>query len=200
MKAKYSVTYLGYQLSLDRISIALKQLQNIKAKISYLIYQNLVQPLYSGIYNQSRLAGIDWDYVVALYQVRRYLYGGLDSYRLQRYLIGAIPNLNFRGLMSYYPLVNDDKQLNELDGWLIHALKQSLRLRQNLWQSHAGINLPGPALNWIDQITDFKHYKAPNGRIYDLQIPSFYLINRAMQLAIKKKGLAGVANPKGTYY
>jgi RNA-directed DNA polymerase len=200
MKTKHSVAYLGYQISLDKISIAQKRLEEIKAKISYLIYQNLIQPLRNGTYNQSRLAGIDWDYVVVLYQVRRYLYGGLDSYRLQRYLIGAIPNLNFRGVMSYYPVVTDEEQLGQLDGWLIHTLKQSLVLRQNLWQTHAGTTLPGPVLNWINQITNFKRWNAPDGRVYDLQIPSFVLINRAMQLAIKKKGLSGVANPKGTYY
>ena len=203
MKEKHSVTYLGYEISLDKISIASKEskrVEKIKAKISYLVYQNLLQPLHNGTYNQSRLAGVDRDYVVALYQIRRYLYGGLDSYRLQRFLIGAIPNLNFRGLMSYYPLVNDEEQLAKLDGWLIYTLKQSLRLRQNLWQSHAGLALPGPVPHWIDQIADLKRWKAPNGLIYDLQIPSFSLINRAMQLAIKKKGLTGVANPKGTYY
>ena len=200
MKAKHSVTYLGYQISLNKISIAPKRVQEIKAKISYLVYQNLLQPLRNGTYNQSRLAAIDWDYVVALYQVRRYLYGGLDSFRLQRFLVGAIPNLNFRGLMSYYPLVNDDEQLAKLDGWLINTLKQSLILREHLWQSRAGLTLPGPVLNWIDRIADLKRWKAPSGWIYDLQVPSFSLINKAMQLAIKKKGLTGVANPRGTYY
>jgi len=200
MKAKHSVTYLGYEISLDKISIAQKRAEKIKARISYIIYQNLIQPLRNGTYNRNRLAGIDLDYVVALYQVRRYLYGGLDSHRLQSYLIGAIPNLKFRGLMSYYPIVNNVEQLSQLDGWLIHTFKQALKLRQSLWQSYAGINLPGPVVNWIDQIADFKRWTAPSVRTYDLQIPSFLLINRAMQLAIKKKGLTGVANPKGTYY
>lgn len=200
MKAKHSVTYLGYRISLDNISIAHKRIEKIKARISYIVYQNLIQPLRNGIYNQNRLAGVDLDYVVALYQVRRYLYGGLDSYRLQRYLSGAIPNLKFRGLMSYYPIVNDAKQLSQLDGWLIHTFKQALKLRQSLWQSHAAINLLGPIPNWIDQVGYFKRWTGSNGRTYDLQIPSFLLINKAMQLAIRKKGLAVIANPKGTYY
>ncbi|MBI4303555.1 MAG: RNA-dependent DNA polymerase [Chloroflexi bacterium] len=200
MKAKHSVTFLGYDIGLDKISIAQKRVQEIKAKLSYLVYQNLLQPLRRGTYNRSRLAGIDLDYLVAVYQVRRYLYGGLDSYHLQRFLVGAIPKLNFRGVLSYYPVVDDQDQLRKLDGWLIHMLKQALVLRQHLWQTHAGITLPGPTPNWISQIADFKRYKSPNGHVYDLQIPSFVLINRAMQLAIKQQGVAGVANPKVAYY
>jgi len=200
IRAKQDVTYLAYRISLDNISIAQKRVEKIKARISYIVYQNLIQPLRKGIYNQSRLTGVDLDYVVALYQVRRYLYGGLDSYRLQRYVSGAIPNLKFRGLMSYYPIVNDEDQLSQLDGWVIHTFRSALKLRQTLWQSYAGIDLPGPMANWIDQIADLKRWTGPNGYMYDLQIPSLLLINRAMQLAINKKGLTGVVNPKGTYY
>lgn len=200
MKSKESVSYLGYQISPKKISITQTRVADIKERLSYLIYQNLVQPLNHGTYNAARLSALDMDYVVTIYQIRRYLYGGLDSHRLHNYLVGATSNLNFRGIMSYYPIVNDEEQLRQLDGWLIHTLKQSLKQRQEMWLARANVPLPGPMPNWIDQIAELKQCDIRGGHSYNLQIPSFVLINRAMQLAIKQKGISGVANPQGTYY
>jgi RNA-directed DNA polymerase len=200
-KSKSKVTFLGYDVSLKQVSISDKSIPRIKQRISYIIYENLLQPLKQGVYNPARLALLDWDYVTALGQIRRYLYGGLNDTKLRRFRLGVITHLRFRGLMSYYPLVDDEQQLKDLDGWLIHTLKQALRLRQKLWYSKIGISLPGPRNYWIDDIAYIKKWVNPTtNEIYDLRIPSFLQINRTMKIGLKRSGIRSVTNPKSRYY
>ncbi|MFC1634002.1 reverse transcriptase domain-containing protein [Planctomycetota bacterium] len=200
IKAKDSIEYLGYKLSTRCISIKEQRVRRIRRKLSYIVYQNLLQPLKQGIFNNKRLAGIDWDYIVTLSQIRRYLYGGINDEKLRKYIRGQLPKLNFRGLMSYYPLVNDSEQLSKLDGWLIYVLRQSLKKRQAMWQTQKGKRLPGPNYNWIDEINKIKAWDGGNGRVYDMRIPSFSLINKAMHLAISKSGIGAATHPASDYY
>jgi hypothetical protein len=103
--------------------------------------------------------------------------------------------------MSYYPLVNDEEQLRNLDGWLIHSLKQALQLRQKLWYSKMGIMLPGPSNDWIEELADIKKWVHPTSKeVYDLRIPSFLQINRTMRIGLKRGGIGSVTNPKSKYY
>jgi hypothetical protein len=196
---KSSVDYLGYSISLSSLSFNAKSVKEIKQKLSYLAYQNLLQPLKQGIFNGSRLSGIDWDYLVALSQIRRYLYGGLTDRALRLYLRGQIQHLNFRGLMSYYPLVNDSKQISMLDGWLVYMLKQCLIRREQLWRDNHGLTLPGPRPDWIKNLTALKTWTDPASVTYDLRVPSFALINKAMQVGIKKVGVAAVSSSSSPY-
>lgn len=201
MRTKSHVRFLGYDISLKQVSVSAKSIPRIKERISYIIYENLLQPLRRGIFNASRLSLLDWDYVTALGQIRRYLYGGLDDTRLRRFRLGIIQNLRFRGLMSYYPLVNDEEQLKNLDGWLIHTLKQALYLRQKLWIKKTGTSLPGPQSDWIEEIANIKKWTHPsNSQIYDLRIPSFLQINRAMRIGLRRGGIGSVTNPRSKYY
>jgi len=103
--------------------------------------------------------------------------------------------------MSYYPLVDNEDQLRKLDGWLIYSLQQALRLRQKIWIAQTGISLPGPSSGWIENIVSIKKWKNPlGGKTFDLRIPSFLQINRAMQIGLRRGGIASVANPKSKYY
>lgn len=201
LKAKSNVCFLGYDISLKRVSISTKRISHIKEELSYIIYENLLQAPKRGIFNLARINLIDWDYVTALAQVRRYLYGGLNDKKLRQFRLGVIRQLRFRGVMSYYPLVNDEEQLRKLDGWLIHSLSQALVLRQKLWLKHQGLPLPGPSANWINDITCVKTWTHPSSNItYDFRIPSFMQINRAMKIGLKRGGINSVTNPKSRYY
>lgn len=198
---KRDVEFLGYRIASTSIGIKEESAKEIKAKISFLAYQNLLQPLVRHkVYNDKRLGLLDWDYVVALSQIRRYLYGGLTDERLRKFIRGQVPRLNYRGLMSYFPLVNDRRQLSDLDGWLIHTLRQSLRRRERMWKSVKGKTLPGPTPDWIEHVAQLRSWTDASGISYDLRIPSFSLINSAMQIAIGKSGLSGVAHPLSPYY
>jgi len=199
LESKNSVAYLGYTIGHDYISISDKKIHKIKKKISYLIYQNLLQPLKNGTYTRKRLSTIDWDYLVAVSQVRRYLYGGLTDSTLKSYLYGRAPRVNFKGLMSYYPLVNNTSQLSNLDAWMIYTFRQALRLRETLWMKKHKLLLPCPVPNWIQDVD--KLGKVRVGLVmYDLSIPSFLLINKAMKASITRRGLGSVVNPRSIYY
>lgn len=205
IESKRSIDYLGYNISMEHISVAKKRVAKIKSRISYLAYQNLLQPLLvSKIFNRARLTStLDLDYLTALKQVRYYLYGGLTEEKLRRFIAGKVPDLRFRGVMSYYPIVTDIQQLARLDGWLAYTLKQSLRLRERLWRSHSHgslMALPGPTSSWIDELDQSDTGKLPSGRSVDLSLPRFTLINSAIRLAIRKKGIAAVANPRSNLY
>lgn len=201
MTHKTNINFLGYTIGLEHIAINEKKIRDIKSRISYLVYQNLIQPLKSGIFNDLRLiSGLDLDYATALRQIRFYMYGGLTQEKLNEYLSGKVANLNFRGVMSYYPVVNDIDQLAHLDGWVVHVLRQSLRLREKLWKTQ-GVGLPGPKTNWIEQLDMFTYVTDPTtGKPVDFRIPSFRLMQRAMSLAISRRGIMAVANPASRYY
>ncbi len=201
IQSKQSINYLGYNISLNSISIKHSKVLAIKKRVSFIIYANLIQPLKNHTYNTKRLVGIDLDYIVTLNQLRRYLYGGLSSSVLKKYCLGDVKRINFRGLMSFYPLVNDNNQLQKLDGWLIYTLKQSLKLRESMWLTHSAISLPGPETNWIAKIDSYKKWRSPtNTIIYDLGIPSFSLINNAMKQSMEHYGLNSVVHPRSIYY
>ena len=201
LNSKRDVTYLGYRISLNDISISEKKVREIKARINFLAYQNLLQPLKRGVFNDPRLlAGIDLDYVTALQQIRFYLYGGLTEEKLNQYLSGKIRNLNFRGVMSYYPVVTDIKQLARLDGWILYVLKQTLRLRESLWATRGIPALPGPFPGWIDKLDRLGVVVTPSGTPFNYAIPRFTLIHRALRLAISRKGVMAVANASSRYY
>lgn len=201
LKTKPKVTYLGYDINLKYVSIGSRSVARIKQKISYIIYENLLQLPKQGVFNQKRLGVLDWDFLTALAQIRRYMYGGLNDTKLRQYRLGVINNLRFRGVMSYYPLVDNEAQLRDLDGWLIHTLKQALRLRQDLWQRNIGILLPGPSKDWIEDLPSLKKWKHPiDNTVYDLRIPSFLQINRAIRVGMERGGIRNVTNPQVRYY
>ena len=204
IESKTSIDYLGYSISLSHIYISRRRTAKIKARISYLIYQNLLQPLLvKGIFNKQRLtASLDLDYLTTLRQIRYFLYGGLTEEKLRKYITGKVPQLRFRGVMSYYPIVTDISQLARLDGWLRYSLRQSLKLREKLWRSNGLTGqLPGPAVGWIDNIDKLYQLDLPSGESVDLTLPRFTLINTAMRVAISRRGITAVANPRSrTYY
>jgi hypothetical protein len=199
IRAKKAIEFLGHSISATAVQIKPTHVARIKKRVSYLIYQNLLQPLNRGIFNRGRLTDIDLDYVVALYQLRRYLYGGLDNSKLVAYLRGTTSSLHFRGLMSFYPLVNDGYQLGQLDGWIVYCLRQALRVRERQWNAHGIATLPGPKPDWIEQVDELGTFTSRSGTTYDLRVPSLSLINKAMALAIERKGVHAVGARVPTY-
>lgn len=201
LEAKAQVRFLGYSISLKRVSVSESSVASIKERISYIIYENLIQPLRKGVFNSARLGDLDKDYMTALAQIRRYMYGGLDDTKLRRFKLGIVDHLNFRGVMSYYPVVNDECQLKTLDGWLIHTFKQALRWRDRAWQAHTGARLPGPSADWIEEIANIKRWMHPvTKQVLDFRIPSFLQINRAMRIGLTRGGTSSVTNPRSRYY
>lgn len=200
--AKTSLDFLGYSLSVDKVSIKQKSVKKIKKQISYILYRNLIQPL-----RQPSLAGQsipandrDKSFLSAIMEVRRYMYGGLSKKQIKDYLAGRSNRIYFKGVMSFYPLVDDVDQLTELDGWLLSVIYRTLILRKRL--------LSGWRYN-RDHIFPFSHSRQQlldscsrikiSGKLL-LEIPSFLLIQKALKKGLIESGIERVMNPDSLNY
>jgi len=198
--AQNFVDFIGYKLSQANLSIRDEKVRDIKKKISFLIYKNLLQQPKRGFFNSHRMLGsIDQDYPVVIYQLRRYLYGGLSESMLRKYLVRQIPKLRFKGLMSFYPIVDDEKLLRELDGWMLSVMTRALSLRGRLWASYFPGTLPTPHGCTRAQLLQLRHNPAP-GHLQDLRFPSFLKISRLLRRASTTYGPSAVANAQSSRY
>jgi hypothetical protein len=199
-KSKKSVAFLGYKIRPDQISIRDANLVKIKQRLSYLVYSNLLQPLKHGCVRADRVSGgIDLDYIVMLYQIRRYLYGELSESQLRKYLARQTPMLTYHGIMSFYPVVDDDALLKDLDGWLLNSVYRALRLRARLFGSGKVASLPSPHGLTKAQILQLRH-KQGGGHLRDLRFPSVARMARLLRRAARTYGASSVANPKSNKY
>jgi RNA-directed DNA polymerase len=200
--SKSSFDFLGYAVGIDRISVREKTVERIKKQISYLLYRNLIQPL-----KQKPLKGLvipnnnrDVALLSVMLQIRRYMYGGLLHRDIVDYIRGRKTSLHFKGVMSFYPLLNDVTQLRALDGWLLAVVHRSVKARAALLLGHGydrrhsfPFNVPrGEVLRkYRDKRVDGKRL---------LELPSFQLIYRALQRGIRESGIERVMHPESSKY
>lgn len=184
--------FLGYRVSVDKVSIKDDSVKKIKKNISYILYKHLIQPIMG-----PKLLSIevptnnrDKDFVAALQQIRRYLYGNLTEGLLEDYISGRIIHLQFKGLMSFYPLVTDADQLKQLDGWLEHAVFCTLKKRAKLFGQH-GLNMVANNFPFNvpqkDILTEFDSVCVGKKKLY--KIPSFMRIYEAMKKGVVSDGI-----------
>jgi len=199
---KTSIDFLGYSISVDSISIKEASVRKIKKQISYLLYRNLIQPLkgdkLKGLIIPSN--GEDPALLSAIMQIRRYMYGGLTDQQIRNYISGRSKRIYFKGIMSFYPLVNNEEQLRSLDGWIVSVVCRSLRLRAKLlkkWGYDKSTVFPFN-VRCSDIPAAFSSRKV-KGK-YLLELPSFMLIQRAVQRGLKTRGIDNVMNPESMDY
>ncbi len=194
--SQQSVSYLGYDVSKHHISIDNSVLKRVRQHIAYLVYSNLLQePLRGNIVPARVGSAVDLDYVVMLLQVRRYLYGGLTEQKLRRYLKRDAPRIRYRGLMSFYPIVDDNELLAQLDGWLLHTVFTTLRRRGALLKGSGVHSLPVPHGLDKDRLLGLGTTWMGTRRV-DLQLPSFRRISELLRRASRLHGANAIANPK----
>jgi RNA-directed DNA polymerase len=198
-KHKTSVAFIGYKIGSTLISFGPKTLRKAQSRMSYLIYSNLLQEPKRGRLAQSRLGDVDWDYVIMLQQIRRYLYGELTESRLRKYMARQTPLLRYHGLMSFYPVVNDEILLKQLDGWLLNSVFRALKLRAKLLTGLGFGNLPIPHGLPSSRIVTLKHVTREGKRI-DLRFPSIARIARLIRRASKTYGTSAIAAPGASEY
>lgn len=200
--AKHYLNFLGYSISADKVSIKEDSVKKIKKQISYLLYRNLIQPLKGPALKSITIpsGGKDEGLLVAMMQIRRYLYGNLTEPQIRNYLSGRRNVLKFKGVMSYYPLLNDEEQLKSLDGWLLTVIFKCLQLRAKLllsWKynvySNFPFNVPKEQL-----VGECKKVVIAKKRL--LQIPSFFRIYLAIQKGITNQGIEQTMNPNAGYH
>ncbi|WP_341302292.1 reverse transcriptase domain-containing protein [Lysinibacillus sp. FSL H8-0500] len=200
---KNSIEFLGYELSGDNVSIKPNSVNKIKQHISYVLYKNLIQPL-----NKTPLQSVtipsndnDGDFVTAIMQIRRYLYGNLGEYMLKNYLNGAYKRLNFKGVMSFYPLIDDEEQMKQLDSWLLSTILNAINKRAKLLLKN-GFNRYNQFpfnLNKNNLIEECMRRRI-NGKKGLIEIPSFTRIYRAIKEEVLIKGIERTMHPKSNVY
>lgn len=203
--SKQFVDFLGYKLSLGTIGIKDNSVRKIKKQISYILYKHLIQP-YSILPIRGQIVprmGEDPAFVSAMMQVRRYLYGGVNEAILKRFLHGDLKRINFKGLMSFYPLVDDEEQLEALDRWLVSTILKVLQKRHSLLINQKKIkhsynlfpfNLSDA--NIIEECRTYK-YKGKKGLV---EIPSFLRIYRAIKKGLIDTGIESVMSDDSASY
>ncbi|MGE1095768.1 reverse transcriptase domain-containing protein [Bacillus altitudinis] len=200
---KNSINFLGYKLSSECISMNDAAIKKIKKHISYLLYKNLIQPL-----NQEELKAIripsngeDPHFVTAIMQIRRYLYGRLSENILRNYLNGSYKKLNFKGLMSFYPLIDDEEQIKHLDKWLVSTILSTLRKRKQLLESRGFlVNNQFPFNLTNDNIILICKEKKIGKKSGLVEIPSFRRIYLAVKNNVLTKGIEETMHPKSNIY
>lgn len=203
--SKKHIEFLGYKLSLGKTGIKATSVRKIKKQISYILYKHLIQPVKigtkSGITIPSR--GHDQAFISAIMQIRRYLYGGVNEAILKRYLHGDLKYISFKGLMSFYPLVDDEDQLKELDKWLISTILKVLQKRHILLVSkkyirRSYISFPFDLVEH-NIIEECRFYKA-SGTIGLAEIPSFLRIYQAIKKGLVDRGIGFVMHDDSDSY
>lgn len=198
--AQNSLDYLGYSISQKKLSIRKRSITRIKRRISNLIFSNLLQEPKRGRFPSDRMLGpIDNDYPVLIYQLRRYLYGGLSEAKLLRFLTRQTPLIRYRGLMSFYPVVDDDDLLRSLDGWMLSSVVRALRLRSQLFSAYFPGQMPAPHGFSRPQLLQLRHNPG-TGLLEDLRFPSFWRIGHLIRRAAATYGASVVANRKSSAY
>lgn len=194
---KTRLNFLGYALSVDKVSIKDKSLKKIQKQISYILYRNLVQPLKQQSLAGQRIPANDKDVnlMSAILEVRRYMYGGLSHKQIKDYLSGRAKRIYFKGVMSFYPLVDDVIQLTMLDGWLLSVIHRTLKLRSTLLISH-GHNRSNRFPFNASRI-QLLNTCSKNPL---LEIPSFLLIQKALKKGLVESGIERVMNPDSLNY
>ncbi|HEJ1156635.1 TPA: RNA-dependent DNA polymerase [Pseudomonas aeruginosa] len=202
VKSTSSIDFLGYRLSPEKISIKEKSVAKIKREISYILYKHLIQPL-----KRPRLQSItipannrDVHLLSAISEIRRFLYGDLTDEMISNYINGASNKIFFKGTMSFYPLINDESQLKNLDRWLVMTVYKSIKLRQKLLATHGHhcghsfpFNIPKKEI-----ASGLRSQKIGGKRRF--QLPSFYFIYQALKKGLADLGVGGVMNPKSNQY
>lgn len=146
---------------------------------------------------------MDKDFLSAIMQIRRYLYGNMTEITLKKYLNGTYKILTFKGIMSFYPLVTDERQMADLDKWLVSTILNTLKKGSSLFISHIPTfnNKQFPFnCNSRELVDQCKVAVIGNKKKGLLEIPSFLRIYRAIKMGLVNEGIDNVMNPKSYLY
>ncbi len=198
MSSTKYVDYLGHRLGLRDVRMKDASVNRIKARIGELIFTNLLLEPLNGTQEPSRLSDVDRDYATLIWQLRRYLYGPLTEKGIRKFQAGAIPPMSFEGVMSFFPLINDERGLRELDEWIAARIWLAMRKRARILRA-AGLALPLPHTLQKAKLIGFTSRSSRSGDVVDLRMPSVRKIAKVIRLAVSTHGL-GVVSGRAPLY
>jgi hypothetical protein len=187
-KSTTQVNFVGYKVSLQTLEMRDAAVEKVKARLGELLFFNLLDVPLAGQIDPARLGKVDRDYYVFILQARRYLYGDLSEKALRRLQAKGSPPRRFKGLMSFYPLVDDTKVLAELDAWLASQAWLTLRRRADLLRSQGFASLPPPHDLNLEHLVRYRRTSETTGGETDLRLPSFRRIANVVAQASRLHG------------
>jgi hypothetical protein len=188
-----SIDYLGHRIALASVGMKHRVIQRIKDRITQLLYFNLIREPEAGTQNPARLQRVDRDYVTYIWQLRRYLYGDISERRLRRFQARGVPRRRFRGVMSFFPLLDDAQQIGELDSWLVSSTCMALRKRSRLLRAIGHTSLPDPHGVPCSSLAGYVRQSQTTGGSLDLRLPSFRRIAAVIRQAATQYGTGSIA-------
>lgn len=197
-----SVTYLSHDIGLRSIRLKSSVELAIKQRLTELIYDNLLREPVKGTQALSRIGHInDRDYVVLIWQLRRYLYGHLAEIAVRRMGRGQVPLMQLTGAIARYPLIDDDRQLAGLDSWLATQIWLAVRKREALLKAAIGAPsvLPTPWGRTREELIDLRSTSERTGQRLDLRLPSTLRMATVVREAVKTHGRDVVGQGLGLY-
>lgn len=202
MASKDHVDFLGYSLSVNAVSIKARAVEKIKSQISYILAKHLLQPLRNAPLKALIIPANDQDrsLISAMAEIRRYLYGGLTNTQILNYIHGKTRRIYFKGLMSYYPLINDVEQLKMLDGWLVSAVHRAVRERGRLLAGHGhpSWSIFPFKVKRNSIVTQYRQHKTFGKTRYE--VPSLSLLHSALTQAMRENGIEKVMGAASSNY
>lgn len=202
IRAASNIDYLGYRFNNDGLTLSSAAIDRIKRRISRLIDLYLIYYINNVGFSHYRVNAakkFDWDLLGVISEIRNYLYGGLSEMELSDMLANGKKLKKMRGLMSFYALLDDDKPLKHLDGWLVNSIRRALKKRHLILHSKYGTSGLNPSARdliigtWIDPDSWDGDIKP------DFKLPSFRRGWRAARKYYYTFGLKDVVPPKYGY-
>lgn len=192
------VNYLGHSVELRRVRMRETSIDRIKERTNQLIYTNLLLEPINGTQNLARLGNTDRDYIALIWQLRRYLYGPLTEHDVRKFQSGAIPPMSFEGVMSFFPLVDDEESLRKLDEWIATRVWLAMKKRARLLRE-SGQAVPKPHDLTKSELIKFRSVSARTGAQIDLRMPSVRKVAKVIRSAVLTHGLGVVSSHSPLY-
>lgn len=196
-----AVEFLSHKISLRDVGLARRPSENIRQRISELIYANLIAQPLAGTQNLARLSGgIDRDYVTLLSQMRRLVYGGLSEHQVRRFSrSGYVPHTYLTGFVARHPVVTQDGDWRALDRWIRRQLWLALKRRASLLRS-AGFK--GSCVAWdvpLEQLDRTMVRSERTRALISLRIPSTVRMAQVVRKSMALHGTRVTERPRGIY-
>lgn len=196
---KSRIEFVGYSFSSNGVAMRASTQSRIQKRIAHLIFRNLLEEPKKGNFVPSRYRPpVDRDYVVLVYQLRRYLYGDLSERKLRRYLGRTTPRIHYKGVMSFYPLIDEPGALEALDGWMLHTIWTTLRLRARMIEATGAVPVPPWGLSKAELVA-FRG-RSTDGSVLDLRMPSFVRMGSLLKRAAQVHGANAIAHQRSNLY
>ena len=193
-----SIEFLGHEIGLGAVGMKPAVEEKVRDRVSKLLFDNLLREPLAGTQAIGRLTNTDRDYATFVWQLRRYFYGPLSEAQLRRFHEGSVPRIRFQGIMSFFPLLDQDATLAALDSWITTQAWLTLRKRSFLLSKYVQTT-PEPWHRKRRDLSDLIVPSTSSGRMVDLRLPSLLRVSRVIGRAVHLHGTAVVGRGSGLY-